>query len=108
VYLIAAADGCLPSDLATGDDDEIEEELRLTYVAMTRARDFLYILWPLRFYTRNFGDSHVYAQLCRFFTPDVLDTMDRTVCPDSEHQEDERVPDMTNHGIMDKIKDMWD
>ena len=108
VYLIAAADGCLPSDLATGDDDEIEEELRLAYVAMTRARDFLYILWPLRFYTRNFGDSHVYTQLCRFFTSGVLDTMDRIVCRDTECQEDEHAPDMMNHGIMDKIKDMWD
>ena len=108
VYLIAAADGCLPSDLATGNDDEIEEELRLTYVAMTRARDFLYVLWPLRFYTRNFGDSHVYAQLCRFFTPEVLDTMDRTVCQDTEHKKDELAPDLMNHGIMDKMKDMWD
>jgi DNA helicase-2/ATP-dependent DNA helicase PcrA len=108
VYLIAAADGCLPSDLATGDDDEIEEELRLTYVAMTRARDFLYVLWPLRFYTRSSGDSHVYAQLCRFFTPEVLDTMDRAVCQDTEYKEHELAPDLTNHGIMDKMKDMWD
>lgn len=108
VYLIAAADGCLPSDLATGDDDEIEEELRLTYVAMTRARDFLYVLWPLRFYTRNFGDCHVYAQLCRFFTPEVLDTMNSIACQDTEYREDEHAPDMTDHGIMDKMKEMWD
>ena len=48
VYLIHAADGCLPSDMSTGSDEdiEIEEELRLAYVAMTRARDFLYVLWP--------------------------------------------------------------
>jgi DNA helicase-2/ATP-dependent DNA helicase PcrA len=108
VYLIAAADGCLPSDLATGDDDGIEEELRLTYVAMTRARDFLYVLWPLRFYTRSFANSHVYAQLCRFFTREVLETMDRIVCQGTEYREDEHAPDMTNHGIMDKMKEMWD
>lgn len=107
VYLIAAADGCLPSDLATGDDDEIEEELRLTYVAMTRARDFLYVLWPLRFYTRSFADCHVYAQMCRFFTPEVLDTMDSIACQDAKQGEDEHTPDMTDHGIMDKVKEMW-
>jgi DNA helicase-2/ATP-dependent DNA helicase PcrA len=78
VYLIHAADGCLPSDMATGSDAEIEEERRLTYVAMTRARDFLYVLWPLRFYGRMGAttDRHAYAQVCRFFTPEVAATMD--------------------------------
>ena len=41
VYVIHAADGNIPSDMATGDDDQIEEERRLFYVALTRARDFL-------------------------------------------------------------------
>ena len=108
VYLIHAADGCLPSDLATADDDEIEEELRLTYVAMTRARDFLYVLWPLRFYTRSLADTHVYAQLCRFFTPEVLATMDRIAHDEAERGGDQCIPDMADHGIMDKIRDMWD
>jgi DNA helicase-2/ATP-dependent DNA helicase PcrA len=68
VFLIHAADGCLPSDMATGRAEEIEEELRLTYVALTRARDFLYASWPLRYYHRKhrFGDAHSYSQLCRF------------------------------------------
>ena len=78
VYLIHAADGCLPSDMATGKDEEIEEELRLTYVAMTRARDFLYVTWPLRYYHKWFAttDRHTYAQLCRFLTPEVRESMD--------------------------------
>ena len=46
VYLIHAADGFLPSDMSTGSPEEIEEELRLTYVAMTRAKDHLYVSWP--------------------------------------------------------------
>ncbi|MCX6013345.1 MAG: ATP-dependent helicase, partial [Chloroflexi bacterium] len=62
VYLIHAADGNLPSDMATGSKDQIDEELRLAYVAMTRARDFLYVLWPLRYYSKTFSDKHVYAQ----------------------------------------------
>ena len=46
VHVIHAADGMIPSDMATGDDDEIEEERRLLYVAMTRARDALHRLVP--------------------------------------------------------------
>ena len=79
VYLIHAADGFLPSDMSTDTPEEIEEERRLTYVALTRARDFLYVTWPMRYYHRRYAlsDRHSYAQLCRFFTPDVLETMDR-------------------------------
>jgi DNA helicase II / ATP-dependent DNA helicase PcrA len=108
VYLIHAADGCLPSDLATGDDDEIEEELRLTYVAMTRARDFLYVLWPLRFYTRSFGDSHVYAQLCRFFTPEVLATMNSVAHDGAGQKDEEHLSEGADGRIMDRIREMWD
>jgi DNA helicase II / ATP-dependent DNA helicase PcrA len=73
VYLIHATDGILPSDLATGDAEQIEEERRLLYVACTRARDLLYVLFPLRYYHRKhrLGDSHGYAQLTRFIPPEV-------------------------------------
>jgi DNA helicase-2/ATP-dependent DNA helicase PcrA len=37
VFLLKAVDGCIPSDLGVGTQDEIEEERRLLYVAMTRA-----------------------------------------------------------------------
>ncbi|MFC1999969.1 ATP-dependent helicase [Chloroflexota bacterium] len=110
VFLIHAADGCLPSDMATGDDEDIEEELRLTYVAMTRARDFLYVLWPLRFYSRTPGrltDGHTYAQCSRFFTKQVLRTMDKVVCRELGMATD--VPMLTSDGkeIASRIRDMW-
>jgi ATP-dependent DNA helicase UvrD/PcrA len=68
VHVIHAADGMIPSDMATGDDDEIEEERRLLYVAMTRARDALHITYPQRYYRRPRGleDAHGYAQVSRF------------------------------------------
>ncbi len=74
VHLIHAADGMIPSDMATRDDDEIEEERRLLYVAMTRARDALHITFPMRYYRRPRGleDSHSYAQLSRFLAPDPV------------------------------------
>ncbi len=108
VYLIHAADGCIPSDLATGDEGEIEEELRLAYVAMTRARDFLYVLWPMRFYSRAFADNHVYAQLCRFFTPKVLATMDKVEYKDTGSKNNEIISHGPNRNIKDKIRSMWD
>jgi DNA helicase-2/ATP-dependent DNA helicase PcrA len=70
VHIIHAADGMIPSDMATGDVEETEEERRLLYVAMTRARDMLNIFCPLRYYYRQRGlsDAHSYAQLSRFLS----------------------------------------
>ncbi|MBN1321992.1 MAG: ATP-binding domain-containing protein, partial [Thermoleophilia bacterium] len=73
VFVIHAADGNIPSDMATGKLEEIEEERRLFYVALTRAKDWLYVCYPLRYYThpRSFSDMHGYAQLTRF-VPDSV------------------------------------
>ena len=50
VYVLSAVDGCIPSDMATRSTSEIEEERRLLYVAMTRAKDHLNVVAPHRFY----------------------------------------------------------
>jgi DNA helicase-2/ATP-dependent DNA helicase PcrA len=72
VFVLNVVDGCLPSDLAVGSTPEIEEERRLLYVAMTRAKDQLHLMVPQRFYTHGErGDRHVYAQRTRFI-PDAL------------------------------------
>ncbi|MFA6563303.1 MAG: ATP-dependent helicase [Verrucomicrobiia bacterium] len=73
VFLIHATDGVIPSDLTTGNAVEIEEERRLLYVAMTRARNWLYVCFPLRYYADKhvLGDRHSYAQLTRFIPSDV-------------------------------------
>jgi DNA helicase-2/ATP-dependent DNA helicase PcrA len=75
LYLLNAVDGCLPSDLATGSSSEIEEERRLLYVAMTRAKDHLQIVVPQRFFVSRqsqFGDRHVYAGRTRFIPASLL------------------------------------
>ena len=51
VCILNVVDGCIPSDMATGSPEEIEEERRLLYVAMTRAKDELDLIVPQRFYT---------------------------------------------------------
>ncbi|HEX5936812.1 MAG TPA: ATP-dependent helicase [Actinomycetota bacterium] len=75
VHVIHAADGMIPSDLAAGDDDEIEEERRLLYVALTRARDRLHVTYPQRYYRRPRGleDPHSYSQRSRFLPDEVLE-----------------------------------
>jgi DNA helicase II / ATP-dependent DNA helicase PcrA len=69
VRILSVVDGCLPSSLATGTPEEIEEERRLLYVAMTRAKDELDLIVPLRFFDRSqakSGNGHMYASVSRF------------------------------------------
>jgi DNA helicase-2/ATP-dependent DNA helicase PcrA len=79
VFVIHATDGNIPSDMATGNLEEIEEERRLFYVALTRAKDWLYICYPLRYYSypRTFSDVHGYAQLTRFLPESVRRLLDQ-------------------------------
>jgi len=109
VYLIHASDGCLPSDMSTGSDKEIEEELRLAYVAMTRARDFLYVCWPMRYYHRWYAmtDRHSYANLSRFFSESVKATMiQETVKPVQGDDDEAGVEGTIDLGA--RIRAMWD
>ena len=79
VFVLNAADGCIPSDLATGTPAEIEEERRLLYVAMTRAKNVLAVVHPLRFFIRQqhrLGDRHVFTPRTRFIPDAILDRFD--------------------------------
>jgi len=76
VFVLNVVDGCLPSDLGMGSSEEIEEERRLLYVAMTRAKDDLDLVVPQRFFVHGQpvrGDSHVYASRTRFIPARMLD-----------------------------------
>jgi DNA helicase II / ATP-dependent DNA helicase PcrA len=84
VFVLNAVDGCLPSDLGTGQTAEIEEERRLLYVAMTRAKDELHIMLPQRFFVHGQpaqGDRHVYASRTRFIPKGLLALFERTSWP---------------------------
>ncbi|HWT97905.1 MAG TPA: ATP-dependent helicase [Terriglobales bacterium] len=81
VFVLNVVDGCIPSDLGTGESEDIEEERRLLHVAMTRAKDDLELIVPQRFYTHNQrsqGDRHVYAERTRFIPKSLLSLFDRT------------------------------
>ena len=69
VYVLKMVDGCVPSDLRAGTSAELEEERRLLYVAMTRAKDDLHLMVPQRFFTlgqHSQGNRHVYASRTLF------------------------------------------
>jgi len=75
VYMLNVVDGCMPSDLGAGSTAELEEERRLLYVAMTRAKDNLHLVIPQRFFTHGQsaqGDRHVYASRTRFIPATLL------------------------------------
>jgi DNA helicase-2/ATP-dependent DNA helicase PcrA len=70
VHVLNVVDGCIPADVAQGAQ-ELEEERRLLYVAMTRARDHLHLIVPQRFYVTQQavrGDRHLYAGRTRFIS----------------------------------------
>ena len=76
VSVLNVVDGCIPSDMATGNAAEIEEERRLLYVAMTRARHYLHLLVPQRFYVTqqtSWGDRHMYGAISRFLPESIRD-----------------------------------
>jgi DNA helicase-2/ATP-dependent DNA helicase PcrA len=79
VHLIHAADGAFPSDLSTGSAEEVDEERRLFYVALTRAKRHLHIYAPLRYHhgdPAGWTDKHSYAQRTRFLPTDVDGLLD--------------------------------
>ncbi|MGQ9506046.1 MAG: ATP-dependent helicase [Thermogutta sp.] len=73
VYIINATDGHIPSDMATDSEDEIEEERRLFYVAMTRAKRLLYVCCPVQYYvSSSFADKRYSMAIpSRFLTREV-------------------------------------
>ena len=84
VFVLNVVDGCIPSDLGTGCSDDIEEERRLLYVAMTRAKDQLSLMMPQRFYTHQQarrGDKHLYAARTRFIPSSILDRFEQRMWP---------------------------
>ena len=84
--MLNVVDGCMPSDLGAGTTADLEEERRLLYVAMTRARQSLHLVTPQRFFTHGQnrqGDRHVYATRTRFIPAALLPLFEATTWPDA-------------------------
>ena len=80
VYVQHFSDGTFPSEFAAGDQKKLEEERRLAYVAMTRAKNRLVLVNPFKYFVPDqpkYGDKHVYGTKSRFLTEPVLATLDQ-------------------------------
>jgi DNA helicase-2/ATP-dependent DNA helicase PcrA len=110
VFVLNCVDGCIPSDLATGSSEEIEEERRLLYVAMTRARDELTLVVPQRFYIhgqpRN-GDRHVLASRTRFVPPSLLQHFERVAWPAPQAEPPRPAVEGPRVDLAARMRAMW-
>lgn len=110
VYVLNCVDGCLPSDLGVGTSAEIEEERRLLYVAMTRARDSLRLVIPQRFHIHGQprrGDRHVYAARSRFLTDGTLPHFAQVSWPPPRPDADSPPPMGPRRDLTARVREMW-
>ncbi len=112
VYVLNVVDGSFPSEFSTGRADLIDEERRLMYVAMTRARNELHLCAPLKFplaqQPKN-GDAHVYGARSRFVTDKVLKCCETMAYQGTQHTEVMKTLEtrVEKIDIAAKLKDMW-
>jgi DNA helicase-2/ATP-dependent DNA helicase PcrA len=112
VYVLNVTDGNFPSEFATGKPEMIEEERRLLYVAMTRAKQSLSLVSPLRFHVtqqRRDGDKHVYGARSRFMTDRLLASMDQRFAGRTEAGAGPfRVRTDRQIDVAARMRQMWD
>ena len=111
VFVLNVTDGSFPSEFATGKPEMIEEERRLLYVAMTRAKQSLSLIAPLKFHVtqqRRDGDRHVYGARSRFVSDSLMETLDMRFAgrPDNDTgafrvRTDKRID------VASRMREMW-
>ena len=98
--------------MASGKPAQVEEERRLLYVAMTRAKEHLYLIHPLKFFRsqqHRFGDGHMIAPRSRFLTDDMLRLFTRMAAPmPTAATETPAVQAVVSIDIGARLREMWD
>jgi len=110
VFMLNVVDGCIPSDLGAGTTAELEEERRLLYVGMTRARDSLSLVTPQRFFTHGQnaqGDRHVYASRTRFIPATLLQYFETATWPRISAAASERSANQIRVDVRERMRSMW-
>lgn len=103
VFILNVADGNFPNEYAAGDDRALEEERRLLYVAMTRAKDELNLIQPLKYWVpeqQKHGDRHVYGAKSRFLSDAVCEQLETAYYP-PKRELSERERQVGNQAITD-------
>jgi ATP-dependent DNA helicase UvrD/PcrA len=109
VFLLNVADGNFPSEFSTGRPDLVEEERRLLYVAMTRAKTDLHLMAPLKYYVTQqsrMGDKHVYGAKSRFLTSAVMERLDPVAWGEVYRQETS-VTGSASVDVAGKLRAFW-
>ncbi|HSA88551.1 MAG TPA: ATP-dependent helicase [Burkholderiales bacterium] len=109
VHILNVADGNFPSEFSTGRPELVEEERRLLYVAMTRAKSELHLVAPLKYYVASqsrMGDRHVYGAKSRFMTQAVLACMESVAWGDASRSE-EVVSSEFRLDVAARLRGMW-
>ncbi|RWN55930.1 ATP-dependent helicase [Mesorhizobium sp.] len=110
VFVLNTVDGCIPIDLAVGSKEDIDEERRLLYVAMTRAKDGLHLVMPQRFFVHGQaarGDRHVYASRTRFIPASILGAFEQTSWASVQATDDPRRQPQVRVDLGARMRDMW-
>ncbi|SIT54442.1 UvrD/REP helicase [Mesorhizobium prunaredense] len=110
VFVLNTVDGCIPIDLAVGSKEDIDEERRLLYVAMTRAKDGLHLVMPQRFFVHGQaarGDRHVYASRTRFIPASILGAFEQTSWASVQAKDDPRRQPQVRVDLGARMRDMW-
>ena len=111
VHVLNVIDGCIPSDMSTGSAEDIEEERRLLYVAMTRAKEHLHLVVPNRFFIKQqaqMGDRHVYATRTRFLTPAMLKHFEECVWITADKLQSRKpMPDSVRMMVRERARNAW-
>ncbi len=110
VYILNVADGNFPSEFSTGKSDQIEEERRLLYVAMTRAKNDLHLIAPLKYYVANqpkHGDRHVYGARSRFLTKAVMAKLDAIAWPEDGDRASAAASTKARVNVAGQLRSMW-
>jgi DNA helicase II / ATP-dependent DNA helicase PcrA len=104
-------DGCIPSDLGTGSTADLEDERRLLYVALTRAKDSLHLITPHRlFHARAHawnGDRHVYASRTRFIPRSLLPLFDSVTWPIATDEPGQAAAERIRFDVGARMRTMW-
>src|SRR5882724_5800912 len=110
VYVLNVVDGCMPSDLGAGTSAELEEERRLLYVAITRAKDDLHLVVPQRFFAHgqhSKGDRHMYASRTRFIPEALLPNFEKITWPRVSATHSSAASQVAQIDIQAHMRRMW-
>ncbi|MER8529083.1 ATP-dependent helicase [Mesorhizobium sp. M0814] len=110
VFVLNSVDGCIPIDLGVGSKEDVDEERRLLYVAMTRAKDSLHLVMPYRFFVHGQaarGDRHVYASRTRFIPRSILGAFEQVAWSSVQARDDPRRQPQVRVDLGARMRGMW-